>query len=229
MVSLGRERDPRPSCRSKTVSRAYEASKKPFCLPAPGGSARWARLAGKGSVLAAHPPLGYDIVDTKLVINEPEAQKIRTIFQLYLEHEAVLPVAQELNRRGWRTKSWTTKKGRVNTGKPFEKGRVHRILTNWQYVGKVRYQAEVYPGEHEAIVSEEVWNRAQQILQRNRLNGGAHQRSKHGALLNGLREVRRVDGPRPIRHQARLIPPLLHLQDAAAAGKGCLPHEAGSG
>ena len=86
----------------------------------------------------------------------------------------------------WRTKSWTTRKGRVNHGKPFEKGRVHRILTNWQYVGKVCYQGEVYEGEHEAIASEEIWNRAQQLLQRNRLNGGAHQRSKHGALLNGL-------------------------------------------
>ena len=48
------------------------------------------------------------------------------------------------------------------------------------------YDGQVYDGEHEAIVSEEVWNRTQQILQRNRLNGGAHQRSKHGALLNRL-------------------------------------------
>ena len=140
----------------------------------------------KGKRTGGMPLLGYDIVDTKLVINEMEAQQVRTIFHLYLEHEAILPVVQALNRRGWRTKSWTTKKGIERQGKLFEKGRVHRILTNWQYVGKVFYEDQVYDGEHEAIVSEEVWNRAQQILQRNRLNGGAHQRSKQGALLNGL-------------------------------------------
>ena len=140
----------------------------------------------RGKRTGGTPPLGYDIVDTKLAIKETEAQQVRAIFQLYLEHEAILPVVQELNRRGWRTKSWTTKKGIVREGKPFEKGRVHRILCNWTYVGKVRYQGEVYDGEHEAIISQEVWNRAQQIRQRNQLNGGAHQRSKHGALLNGL-------------------------------------------
>ena len=140
----------------------------------------------KGKRTGGTPPLGFNIVDTKLVINEPEAQQVRGIFSLYLEHEGILPVVRVLNRRGWRSKSWTTNKGRVNHGKPFEKGRVHRILTNWTYVGKVHYEGKTYEGEHEAIVSEEVWNRAQQILERNRLNGGAHQRTKLGALLNGL-------------------------------------------
>ena len=140
----------------------------------------------KGKRTGGMPLLGYDIVDTKLVFNEIEAQQVREIFHLYLEYESIIPVVQELNRRGLRTKSWTTKKGIERHGKPFEKGRVHRILTNWQYAGKVFYEDQVYDGEHDAIVSEEVWNRAQQILQRNRLNGGAHQRSKHGALLNGL-------------------------------------------
>ncbi|MCH7892126.1 MAG: recombinase family protein [Gemmatimonadetes bacterium] len=76
----------------------------------------------KGKRTGGMPLLGYDIVDTKLVINEAEAQQVRAIFQLYLEHEAIMPVVQELNRRCCRTKSWTTKKGVVRHGKPFEKG-----------------------------------------------------------------------------------------------------------
>ena len=67
----------------------------------------------KGKRTGGTPPLGYDIVDTKLVINEAEAQQVRMIFQLYLEHEAILSVVQELNRRGRLTKSWTTRRGIV--------------------------------------------------------------------------------------------------------------------
>jgi site-specific DNA recombinase len=47
------------------------------------------------------------------VINDGEAAaRVRAIFALYLEHEALLPVLQELARRGWTNKRWTSRKGR---------------------------------------------------------------------------------------------------------------------
>lgn len=140
----------------------------------------------KGKWAGGTPPLGYNVVESRLAINPAEAERVRAIFHLYLEHEAILSVVQAVNARGWRTKSWTTKDGKPNTGVRFEKGRIHRILTNWHYLGKVNYKGKVYDGEHEPIVDEGTWNRVQQILERNRLNGGAHQRTKLGALLNGL-------------------------------------------
>jgi len=140
----------------------------------------------KGKWAGGTPPLGYDVVESRLVINPAEAERVRAIFRLYQEHEAILSVVQAVNARGWRTKSWTTKDGKPNTGVRFEKGRIHRILTNWHYLGKVNYQDKVYDGEHEPIVDDATWNRVQQILERNRLNGGAHQRTRLGALLSGL-------------------------------------------
>ncbi len=59
-----------------------------------------------------HPLLGYDIDVNgyKLVVNPSEAERVRTIFQLYLEHQSLLPVVRELERRGWRNKRWQTRK-----------------------------------------------------------------------------------------------------------------------
>ena len=111
---------------------------------------------------------------------------MRAIFDLYLEHEALLPVVQELERRGWVNKRWTTRKGHERGGKPFTQTSLYKLLTNITYTGKVTYKHEVHPGEHAAIVDEAIWQRVQMILRRNGSTGGAHVRNKFGALLKGL-------------------------------------------
>ena len=58
----------------------------------------------KGKWTGGMPLLGYDVVDTKLVVNEVEAERVRQIFELYLELGSLLPTVQELDRRGWTTK-----------------------------------------------------------------------------------------------------------------------------
>ena len=63
----------------------------------------------KGKWSGGMPVLGYTVVDTKLVVDEIEAERVRRTFNLYLELGSLLPVVKELNRRGWRTKQWTTK------------------------------------------------------------------------------------------------------------------------
>jgi site-specific DNA recombinase len=138
----------------------------------------------KGKWSGGMPLLGYDVVDTKLVVNEPEAEQVRQIFDLYLEYRALLLVVKELNRRGWTTKRWTTKRDTVRGGRPFTKNGLYQMLTNVAYIGKVRYKTEVYEGEHEAIVGEEVFRQVQAALQRNGRGGTV--RNKHGALLKGL-------------------------------------------
>lgn len=143
-----------------------------------------ARRKGKWS--GGMPVLGYDVVDTKLVVDGVEAGRVREIFKLYLERQSLLDVAKEINERGWRTKRWTTKKSGDRGGKQFKKTSLHQLLTNVIYIGKVRYKSEIHPGEHEAIVDVDSYNRAQAILQRNAKGGGRSVRNKHGALLRGL-------------------------------------------
>jgi site-specific DNA recombinase len=97
-----------------------------------------------------------------------------------------LPVVQELERRGWRTKQWTTRDGRQRGGKLFTKTSLHKLLSNIAYIGKVRYKDEVHPGEHGAIVDLSVWQQVQAVLGRNGHAGGAPARTQFGALLKGL-------------------------------------------
>src|SRR5260370_5801382 len=123
---------------------------------------------------------------SKLVVNEAEADQVRAIFALYLEHHGLIPVIQELARRGWVNKRWVTRKGRVRGGRVFTKTSLYQVLTNVAYVGKVKHKSDVHAGEHAAIVDEEVWRSVHDTLRRN----GAATRdcvpNRFGAFLKGL-------------------------------------------
>jgi site-specific DNA recombinase len=125
----------------------------------------------KGKWMGGKPLLGYDLLiapgGSKLIVNEDEAGRVRAIFELYLEHERIAPVLRELDRRAWRTKAWTTRKGKPSGGTPFDKVKLFRLLTNPAYLGKVRHHHELYDGEHDAIVDAALWRRVQAVLGRN--------------------------------------------------------------
>ena len=152
---------------------------------------RWAQLAAErevggrqsGSGLLMSLPQGGEA----LVVNQEEAQRVRgEIFALYLEFGSLIPVVEELDRRGWRMKSWTTRAGRQAGGKPIPKNSLYNLLTNMIYTGKVEYGGQVYNGEHERIIDDQTWNRVQSVLNRNGRRGGRNVGNKHGALLKGL-------------------------------------------
>lgn len=142
----------------------------------------------KGRYIGGPPLLGYDVdrVARKLIVNEAEAIRVRQIFQLYLEYQALIPTIAELDRRGWTTKRWTTKKGKQRGGTPFTKNSLYGLLTNVTYVGSVTYKGEVFDGQHEAILDAETFERGQKQLQLNHRTGGARVRNRLGALLKGL-------------------------------------------
>ena len=144
----------------------------------------------KGKWSGGMPLLGYDVVDTKLLVNEDEAARVSAIFELYLEHKSLIATATQLTRRGWTTKRWTTRKGNPRGGRPFDKTSLHKVLTNVTYLGKVKYKDEIHEGEHPAIVSQELFDRVQAVLQRNGRSGGSHVRNRFGALLKGLLHCR---------------------------------------
>ena len=97
----------------------------------------------KGKWAGGRPLLGFDVDPRggRLLVNADEAERVRAIFALYLEHEALLPVVQELERRGWANEVLADEEGpAVRGGRPLHQDRAaHRLLTNVTYVGRVRY------------------------------------------------------------------------------------------
>ncbi|WP_265023381.1 recombinase family protein [Wolbachia endosymbiont (group A) of Epistrophe grossularia] len=109
-------------------------------------------------------PLGYDVKDKELIINEKEAKTVKHIFERYMELKSMAELARELNRKGHRTKRFEAKSGKVYGGEIFKKATVRRIITNPVYMGKIRHYEKQYEGKHEAIIEEEKWQKAQELI-----------------------------------------------------------------
>ncbi len=144
----------------------------------------------KGKWAGGVPVLGYDVdrssASPKLVINAEEAVRVRRVFSLYLELGSLLPVVEEVTRRGWCNKQWKTKKGLSRGGRPFDRCSIYHLLTNPIYIGKIRHKGDVYDGEHEPIIDVSVFEKVQTRLQQNGRGRGNHLINKYGALLKGL-------------------------------------------
>ena len=142
----------------------------------------------KGKYVGGRPVLGYDIGPKggRLLVNEAEASMVRDIFEIYIENPAMLDTVKEINARGWQRKTWLNRKGTESGGGTWDKGNLHRLLTNIIYTGRVSFENVIYPGEHPAIIEQSLWDKAQALLHRNAKEGGARVRNKHGALLKGL-------------------------------------------
>ena len=110
------------------------------------------------------PPLGYDIIERKLVIHPAEAEVVKTCFQTYLDKTGLIETVIELNRLGLKTKSFTSVKGRVQEGKPWVAKQLHRTLSNPVYRGMIQHKAKLQEGEHQAIIDETLWNQVYKKL-----------------------------------------------------------------
>ncbi len=118
-------------------------------------------------------PLGYDVKDKELIINEKEAKVVKYIFARYMELKSMAELARELNSQGYRTK------GKSDI---FKKATVRRIVTNPIYVGKIRHYEKEYEGKHEAIIEEEKWKKAQELIK----NQPYRKAKYEEALLKGI-------------------------------------------
>lgn len=131
------------------------------------------------------PPLGYDAIDKKLMINSTEAQAVRHIYQRYTELRNVRKLRAELGRDGYVSKRRTTKTGRVTGGKPFERGALYTILKNQTYLGMTTHKSEVFKGEHEAIIDKYLFEKVQSVLASNRKRDKHKTGTKNPSLLSG--------------------------------------------
>lgn len=142
----------------------------------------------KGKWLGGMPILGYDLdkVNHKLIVNEKEAKIVREIFDLYLEEKSLLKVAMILNEKGYRTKNFTSKTRKVFGGAKFKNTNIQLILKNVLYTGKVKYNGELYPGLHEAIISDDIFDKTRQILANNRVERANPKNTRNTGLLNHI-------------------------------------------
>jgi site-specific DNA recombinase len=123
----------------------------------------------KGMWMGGQPPLGYDVRERKLVVNEAEAATVRSIFRSYVELGSVRELKAELDAASVISKLRTAADGSPYGGKPFSRGALYLMLANRAYRGEIVHKADVYPGEHAAILDEALFAEAQSILANNRV------------------------------------------------------------
>lgn len=130
----------------------------------------------RGMWMGGFVPLGYDAKDRKLVINEAEAATVRMIFERFSTIGSATVLTKTLVAEGVCNKR----------GKRIDKGYLYKVLNNRVYLGEAVHKGTAYPGEHAAIVSRELWDKVQSILQENRYVRAAHTRCQTPSLLKGI-------------------------------------------
>jgi site-specific DNA recombinase len=111
-----------------------------------------------------HVLLGYDVKDTKLIVNKNEADLVNKIFNYYLIQPSTNKVAEILNKEGYVTKIRKTKSGKQTGGKIFNNEVVHDILRNRAYIGLISFHGETFKGIHDAIVEDSLFKKVQERL-----------------------------------------------------------------
>ncbi len=140
----------------------------------------------KGMWMGGVPPLGYDIQDRNLVINEEEARTVRHIFETYVTLGAVRLLHEQINEEGITTKEHTSAKGNSYGGRPISRGHLYRLLQNRLYRGEITHKDQTYPGQHEPIIDQDLWNQVQAQLEQNRDEQRAQHTTIQTSLLAGL-------------------------------------------
>jgi hypothetical protein len=130
----------------------------------------------KGMWMGGFVPLGYDVNDRKLVVNDGEASIVRMIFERFTKIGSATTLVNALRAEGI-----TGKRGNL-----VDKGYLYKLLNNRVYLGLAVYKGTSYPGEHKAIISQELWDKVHNILCDSPRRRAARTRAQTPALLKGL-------------------------------------------
>jgi DNA invertase Pin-like site-specific DNA recombinase len=168
----------------------------------------------KGMWMGGVPPYGYRVENRKLVVDEEAAAHVRWIFARFLEIGSCTELAREVGTRGIRTPR----------GNRIDKKYIYRMLSNRAYIGEAVHKGDSYPGEHDAIIDREVWDKvprhpAGEPAQARRADPRRNARATEGAAVRtGWRGL--LAHPHP---QGRAALPLLCQPDGAEAWCRILP------
>ena len=134
--------------------------------------------------------LGYDLdPDEKgvLKINPQEAKIIQQIFETYRDLRSFRRTAIKINKMGFRTKSYVSRRGHVHGSRKFSRVTIILILQNPVYLGKITHKGDVFEGRHEAIIDADLWNDVNDHIAVNRVaKAKARIQKMHTFLLTGL-------------------------------------------
>ena len=130
----------------------------------------------KGMWMGGWTPLGYDVKERKLIVNESEAATVRMIFERFTKIGSTTELVRSLRAEGVKGKN----------GRLVDKGYLYQLLKNRVYIGDAVHKGTAYPGEHHAIVSRQLWDRVHGILSENARTRAQHTRAQTPALLKGL-------------------------------------------
>ncbi|MEY3703651.1 MAG: hypothetical protein RLZZ561_1271 [Pseudomonadota bacterium] len=140
----------------------------------------------KGMWMGGPVPLGYDLENRRLIPNKQEAQLVCHIMEGYLKASSVQTLADELNDQGYKTKVQIRASGPHKGGCPFRRGTLYHLLSNPIYLGKIVHKGQVYQGEHQAIVPEDLFNAVQAKLKDKASGSSKRSRAQHPSLLTGI-------------------------------------------
>ena len=140
----------------------------------------------RGMWMGGNPPLGYDVRDRKLVVNEAEAETVRHIFRRYVALRSVRLLAEDLANAGITSKRWLSTSGRQWGGQQLARGALYLMLQNRVYLGEIVHKDRHHPGQHALIVDQALWNQAQAHLADNAGDRRAGRAAKQPSLLAGL-------------------------------------------
>jgi site-specific DNA recombinase len=137
---------------------------------------KFAASRARGMWMGGWAPLGYEVQDRKLIVNEAEAATVRMIFERFVNIGSATTLARSLRDEGV-----TTKRGR-----PIDKGNLYKLLNNRIYIGEAVHKGQSYPGEHAAIITAALWDKVHAILSENARTRAGRTRAQTPALLKGL-------------------------------------------
>jgi site-specific DNA recombinase len=118
----------------------------------------------KGIWMGGNPPLGYDVKERALVVNETEAALVRQIFTRYLDARSVIVLRDELESEGVRSKQWVSRTGRTVGGYRLGHGAIFHMLANRTYLGEIAHRGQIHQGRHEAIIDRDLFERVAEKL-----------------------------------------------------------------
>jgi site-specific DNA recombinase len=140
----------------------------------------------KGMWMGGVVPLGYDCMDHRLIVNQTEAETVRTIFREYLRLGCVRRLKDYLRREKIHSKARTSRAGRTSGGMTYSRGAIYHLLNNRTYIGEIVHHDQSYPGQHEGIVPRELWDQVTTCLETNNQAHRSRKSASTPSLLSGI-------------------------------------------
>jgi DNA invertase Pin-like site-specific DNA recombinase len=134
---------------------------------------KFAASRKRGMWMGGWAPLGYEVKDRKLLVNEADAKLVRSIFQRFLKIGSATTLARQLIAENIRNKY----------GKLIDKGMLYKMLSNAVYVGVAMHKGVSYPGEHVGIIDRKTWDKVQAQFKEDPRKRAAATRAQTPALL----------------------------------------------